>query len=36
MWKLTLGYGIGDALIPGLKLISKLKKNLILNICWYD
>ncbi len=26
MWKLTLGYGIGDALILGLKLVSKFKK----------
>jgi hypothetical protein len=26
MWKLTLGYNIGDALILGLGLVSKCKK----------
>ncbi len=36
MWKLTLGYGIGDALILGLRLVSKFKKIPIPYINWYD
>jgi hypothetical protein len=33
MWKLTLGYSIGDALILGLRLVSKFKKIPIPCIC---
>jgi hypothetical protein len=36
MWKLTLGYGIGDALILGFILVSKFKKIPIPYIYWYD
>ncbi len=36
MWKLTLGYDIGDALILGLRLVSKFLKNPIPYIYRYD